>query len=230
MCGRLDQHHQPSWYAAALGWPVDADRSEAIPHSNVTPGTYRPLLHEVDGKHVIDDLFWGYRAHFAAGKLPIAINARLEKLDNRYWKRLLENGRAIVAADGWYEWTGDKGQRQPWHVHLKTRAPVFMAAIANFGEFREHRAEAGFVIVTEDARGGMLDVHDRRPLLLAADDARAWLSARLTTPQALALARSRAQEAGLFAWHHGEHDLGRTLEAAPKQKRRARQHAEPVRH
>jgi len=37
------------------------------------------------------------------------------------WK----SGRAIVPADGWYEWTGEAGKKQPWHIRLKTRRPMF---------------------------------------------------------------------------------------------------------
>jgi putative SOS response-associated peptidase YedK len=36
-------------------------------------------------------------------KDPMAINTRLDKMLNRYWKPLLKSGRAIVPAQGWYE-------------------------------------------------------------------------------------------------------------------------------
>ena len=64
--------------------------------------------------------------------LPRCVNARLEKVANGYWGALLLRGRAIVPASGWYEWSDEKGKKQAWHIHLKTREPMFMAALAAF--------------------------------------------------------------------------------------------------
>jgi len=39
----------------------------------------------------------GHRSSWAnaPGKIPVAINTRLEKITNRYWSGLLKRGRAI---------------------------------------------------------------------------------------------------------------------------------------
>jgi putative SOS response-associated peptidase YedK len=125
----------------------------------------------------------------------------MEKLTNRYWRGLLKNGRAVVAADGWYEWTGEKGHKQPWHIHRKDRSPLFMLALANFGTFESNRAEAGFVLVTDDAAAGMLDIHDRKPVVLNAEDAKLWLDPTLSPEQAIELARNTALPSEAFEWH-----------------------------
>jgi putative SOS response-associated peptidase YedK len=201
MCGRFDQSQTARHYASAFGWADAVFDSESGPTTNAAPGTYRPVLHVQDGEHRVDDVFWSYRPRWAEGKIPIAINARLEKLAGSYWSRLLKNGRGIVPAEGWYEWTGEKGHKQPWHIHRKDHAPLFLLALANFGPFEENRAEAGFVLVTDDAAGGMLDIHDRRPVVLAKEDAELWLSPALSPQQALELARQAAVPAEAFEWH-----------------------------
>jgi putative SOS response-associated peptidase YedK len=201
MCGRFDQSHTARHYANAFGWADAVYDSESAPTTNAAPGTYRPVLHVQDGEHRVDDVFWSYRPKWAEGKIPIAINARLEKLGSSYWSRLLKNGRGVVPAEGWYEWTGEKGHKQPWHIHRKDHAPLFLLALANFGPFEENRAEAGFVLVTDDASGGMLDIHDRRPVVMSAEDAALWLSPTLTPQQALELARHAAVPAEDFEWH-----------------------------
>jgi putative SOS response-associated peptidase YedK len=201
MCGRFDQSQTARHYASAFGWADAVFDSESGPTTNAAPGTYRPVLHVQDGEHRVDDVFWSYRPRWAEGKIPIAINARLEKLAGSYWSRLLKNGRGIVPAEGWYEWTGEKGHKQPWHIHRKDHAPLFLLALANFGPFEENRAEAGFVLVTDDAAGGMLDIHDRRPVVLAKEDAELWLSPALSPQQALELARQAAVPADAFEWH-----------------------------
>ncbi len=211
MCGRLDQNHTALEYIAAMRWAGDAAvvDSQAAPSYNAAPGTYRPLMRVVDDRLVLDDAFWGYRAPWAVGKVPVTINARIEKLSNRYWAGLLKKGRAIVPADGWYEWTGEKGKKQPWHVHLKTHEPMFIAAIAAPGPVREHAAEAGFVLVTADAEGGMVDVHDRRPIVLTAADAALWLDPALSPDRAESLLRSLAVDCDAFEWHPVSKDVGR---------------------
>jgi putative SOS response-associated peptidase YedK len=201
MCGRFDQSQTARFYANLIGWTDAVFDSESAPTTNAAPGTYRPVLHVEDGEHRVDDVFWSYRPKWAEGKIPIAINARLEKLTSSYWSRLLKKGRGIVPAEGWYEWTGEKGHKQPWYIHRQDHGPLFLVALANFGPFEENRAESGFVIVTDDAAGGMLDIHDRRPVVLDAEAAKLWLDPALSPQQALELARQSAVPAAAFEWH-----------------------------
>lgn len=217
MCGRLDQNHTAIEYVQAMHWTrgeplVD---TEARPSFNACPGTYRPLMHIVDDQLRVEDLYWGYRASWAVGKVPVAINARLEKITNRYWCSLLKSGRAILPATGWYEWTGEKGSKQPWHIHRKTGEPMFIAALANFGPFREHRCESGFVLVTADAEGGMVDVHDRRPICLGAEDAKLWMDPATPWEQAGHLLRSMALGPDEFAWYPVTREVGKATSEGP---------------
>lgn len=205
MCGRFDQSQTARYYAGVLGWTDAVYDSASTPAWNVSPGSYRPVMHLEDGERRIDDVFWSYRARWAEGKLPVMVNARMDKLTNRYWKPLLKKGRAIVPAEGWYEWTGEKGKKQPWHIHRKDRAPLFLLALANFGSLSEdraeNRAEAGFVLVTDAADEGMLDIHDRRPVVLDAADAALWLNPELSPEEALDLARRLALPVDAFEWY-----------------------------
>jgi putative SOS response-associated peptidase YedK len=211
MCGRLDQNHTAAEYVAAMRWLRGEPLldSEAAPSFNACPGTYRPLMHIADDRLMVEDLHWGYRSAWAVGRVPVAINARLEKISNRYWCPLLRAGRAIVPADGWYEWTGEKGRKQPWHIHLKSGAPMFIAALANFKPFKEHRSESGFVLVTVNAVGGMVDVHDRRPIVFGPEDAALWMDPSLDQAQAEQLAYSMALGPDAFAWHAVTREVGK---------------------
>lgn len=209
MCGRLNQNTTARELASAMDWSDAVFDSEAEPHLNVAPGTYRPVMHVDNGVRRIDDVYWGYRPAWATAaaavpgkkKLPIAINARLEKLGGAYWKPLLRAGRGIVCVTGWYEWTGEKGRKQPWHIHRKDRAPLFLLALAHFGPYVHNREEAGFVLLTADSLGGMVDIHDRRPVAVSREDAWRWLDPNLTPDAALHLARTCMLATALFEWH-----------------------------
>ena len=221
MCGRFDQNDTARVQASAFGWTDAVFDSEAEPHLNVSPGTYRPVMHIENGVRRVDDVFWGYRPAWATAaepapgrkKIPIAINARLEKLAGSYWKPLLRNGRGIIEVHGWYEWTGEKGSKQPWHIHRKDGEPLFLLGLAHFGPFKHHREESGFVLVTADSMGGMVDIHDRRPVAVSLEDAHRWLAPALTPDEALHLARTCMLDAELFAWHAVDNPLVPTARA-----------------
>ena len=213
MCGRLDQNdihrliRNFAWADAAF------NRSQAESKFNVCPGTNRPVLHVQDGELFVDDLHWGYKSKWAesSGKLPMAVNTRLENINNRYWKPLLKKGRAIVPANGWYEWTGAKGQKQPWHIHRKDGSPLYLAALASFMPESDIKTLHAFTIITADAQGGVIDGQDRRPLVLSAQDAAVWLDPDLPPEQAEMLVRSVALESDAFDWHPVDRALGNVM-------------------
>lgn len=203
MCGRLDQSDIDR-LIRNFGWAEDAfNRSQAEGKYNVCPGTFRPVMHVEDGDLFIDDLHWGYKSKWAdsSGSLPMAVNTRLENINNRYWKPLLKKGRAIVPASGWFEWTGPKGSKQPWHIHRKDRAPLYLAALASFKPESDIKTLHAFTIITADKGGGLLDGSDRRPLVLSAEDAAVWLDPDLLADQAEMLVRSVALAPEWFDWH-----------------------------
>lgn len=210
MCGRLDQSDIPR-LIADFSWAESMiDRTEAEDSYNVAPGTYRPVLHVEDDQFVVDDLHWGYRSAWAeaSGKIPMTINTGLEKISNSYWRSLLKNGRAIVPAFGWYEWTGEKGEKQPWHIHKRDRSPIYLAALANPGVKTDSRALHGFTIVTADAQGGLIDEHDRRPVVLNADAAVAWLDPATPAEMAEEIVKVPALGPEAFAWYAIDRAIG----------------------
>lgn len=204
MCGRISQSRTPQDYKRALGWPVTEDLENWQAAYNIPPGTTPMLMHRLpDGACHIDRLHWGYRPHWAQERgLPMAINARLEKAaSGRFFAPLWRSGRVIVPADGWYEWTGKPGHKQPWYIHRADQQPMFLAALASLRPSSDGARPAGFAIVTEAAAGGMVDVHDRRPVVFGAEDARLWLDPDLPPEQAEQLARNVSCPAEYFQWH-----------------------------
>lgn len=217
MCGRLDQNDIPR-LLNDFAWAIEYyNRSQAAACYNVAPGTRRPIMHLEDGKLLVDDLHWGYVSAFGAQtkKIPMAINSKLEKLTGRYWAPLLKRGRAIVPANGWYEWTGEPGKKQPWHIHRVNQEPIYMAALANFAPASEYKATNGFTIVTADAEGGMVDVHDRRPIVFTAADTRLWMDPDLAPEQAEQLARSVALGPEAFEWFMVDRAVGNVRNQGP---------------
>ncbi|AKF53343.1 Uncharacterized protein ALO42_02594 [Pseudomonas syringae pv. atrofaciens] len=66
---------------------------------------------------------------------------------------------------------------------------MFFAAFAQVHSGVEPHEGDGFVIITSASDAGMVDIHDRRPVVLTAEDARAWLDSETTPQKAEALAK-----------------------------------------
>lgn len=200
MCGRFAQYHTRDDYLRALAMDDDIARDATpIGRYNVAPGTRVLILSERDEKLQLDPVYWGYGPEWW-DKTPL-INARGETAaTGRMFKPLWNNGRAVVPADGWYEWAREGGKKQPYFIYHKSHDPLFFAAIGKAPYDREHGRE-GFVIVTAASNQGMVDIHDRRPLVLSADAVPEWLSPDTSSSRAQDIARKAALPEDAFSWH-----------------------------
>jgi putative SOS response-associated peptidase YedK len=105
---------------------------------------------------------------------------------------------------GWFEWTVENGKKQPWYITRRTGEAVFMAVLSNnkpSGLHGTHQTvEVGFVILTEDCEGGMVDIHDRRPVVLGPEDALRWMELETPVEEATRIAQARSLPAEEFVW------------------------------
>ena len=197
MCGRFEQSQTKRYYASALG----ADTSDGlkwmgdrIPSYITGPGLcpWVMMLHKGELEFV--GMRWGYRTpkEVAEKKKPW-ICARVEKsLTGRYFRHMFREGRVIIPCGGWYEWTVENGKKQPWYITRKVNEPLFMAGLTNFRPYTHQTVDVGFVIVTEDSGPGMVDVHDRRPVVLGPDDAWRWMNPETPLEEAAHIAQTRS--------------------------------------
>ena len=75
-----------------------------------------------------------------------------------------------------------------------------MAAIGSAPFERGDEAE-GFLIVTSAADKGLVDIHDRRPLVLSSQAAREWMRQDISGNEASDIAVEGAVPAEEFIWH-----------------------------
>ncbi|GAA0207688.1 SOS response-associated peptidase [Cytobacillus oceanisediminis] len=113
------------------------------------------------------------------------INARSETVAEKpSFRRAFARRRAIVPADGYYEWyagQGPKAPKQPFYItsgEQDGRREVL--GLAGLYEFWRSSAEepwlVTFTILTTSAEGGDGMLHDRAPLLVAPEVRDLWLS------------------------------------------------------
>ncbi|WP_206360583.1 SOS response-associated peptidase family protein, partial [Pseudomonas viridiflava] len=102
-------------------------------------------------------------------------------------------------------------------IRLKSHKPMFFAALAQVhAELKPHEGD-GFVIITAESDSGMVDIHDRRPVVLAAKDALEWIDQGLSAARAEIIAREACRPAEDFEWYEvgtavgNVHNNGREL-------------------
>jgi len=127
MCGRFAQYSSRDDYFDSLGLKPDEITfdPEPIGRFNVAPGTKVLLLSEREDALHLDPVFWGYGPEWW-DKQPL-INARGETAaSGRMFKPLWNHGRAIVPADGWFEWQKEGGKKQPFFIYHRKNIPCFL--------------------------------------------------------------------------------------------------------
>lgn len=177
-------------------WPIE--------RYNVAPSTRVEIIRPTEQGLSVDKLRWGWAPFWAKGKRPPPINTRVETvMTGKFFKELWPNGRALAPANGWFEWVKDPDdpkKKQPYYIRLKSQKPMFFAALAQVHGGLEPQIGDGFVIITAESDSGMVDIHDRRPVVLSAGAAREWLESGLTHARSEELARQACLPVENFEW------------------------------
>ncbi|MDE1167780.1 MAG: SOS response-associated peptidase family protein [Pseudomonas sp.] len=212
MCGRLSQYRGIHDFVDALSLPdawVNTLGDEPLARYNVAPSTQLALFHVQDDTLQALAVRWGWRPHWARDRAP-PINARVEKVAHGAFFRAIWPRRAVVPVDNWFEWVDEGGsKKQPYLIRRKDGAPSLCAAIGQFpGPHGAVREDDGCVIITADSAGGMVDIHDRRPVVLAPELAREWLDPRTPTERAEQLVLWQGEPAPVFEWYRVGREVG----------------------
>lgn len=223
MCGRFSQHARMEQYLDELAFlqsTISYFDREPIDRYNVAPSTRVHILRgEQDGLH-IDAVRWGWGPFWAKGKRPDPINARVETVaTGRFFKQLWPGGRVLVPANGWYEWVKDPDdpkKKQPYFIRLKGEAPMFFAGLAQVTSGLEPHEGDGFVIITDASDEGMVDIHDRRPVVLAPEAARDWLEQGLDAEAATEIAQTKGRPVADFEWYPVDRAVGNVRNHGPR--------------
>ncbi len=85
---------------------------------------------------------------------------------------------------------------------------MFFTALAEVHSGLEPHEGDGFVIITAASDQGMVDIHDRRPVVLAPEHARRWMETTLDHERAEELALECCQPTEEFEWYKVELSVG----------------------
>ncbi len=127
-------------------------------------------------------------------------NARAEGVDTRAAFRGAWNAgrRCLVVADGYYEWRN--ADRQPFAIALGNRGPMTFAGLWDLWRTPDGNPLKSFAIITTQANNLLRPLHDRMPVLLAADNWAAWLGETETSDGEIKAMLKPYADEGMAFW------------------------------
>lgn len=134
---------------------------------------------------------WGLVPSWHRGTLKdwkaATFNARIEEAKNKTsFRAAWRNGRCLIPAAGYYEWTGEKGAKQPHFIYpAGNEENMWFAGLSS-----PWRDILTCTIVTRAANETVNTLHSRMPVVLNTEECRAWL-AGTDDPETGASARLR---------------------------------------
>jgi len=163
--------------------------SENIPAGELMKGEVFPTnIAPVIEKGEIVAVKWGFPHWKNTG---VIINARSETaLEKRMFGKPLRERRCVISSSGFYEWShrsdlgrgampGRGGKRKAKDKFLFRRPgehSLYMAGMVS--NFRDALGEeySAFTILTTAANDSVAHIHDRMPVILAADEVDLWIN------------------------------------------------------
>lgn len=179
MCGRFTQFFTPAQLAEALG--VSGPPRNLRPRYNIAPTTTVDVVRQEEAGRGVTGMRWGLVPVWwkkPLTELPSTFNARAEMVAEKpMFRDAFKKRRCIVPASGFYEWTGEKGAKQPHLFSAADGAPV-LAFAGLWDRWRDPAADEEVLsctVIVSGASAWMTPYHDRMPVLLAGDQIGAWL-------------------------------------------------------
>ncbi len=174
MCGRYTLSVPEG--ALLEAFDVPALTFEYRPRYNIAPGQPCPVVAEDREGRRIGLLDWGLIPAWKDEPKGSLINARAESVTTKpSFREAFRRRRCLLPADGFFEWKTTGRQKTPYWLHPAEGRLVRFAGLWETWKGAEGRTRHGFAILTTEANEDVSAVHHRMPVVIAPEDADAWL-------------------------------------------------------
>lgn len=189
MCGRYALTLPPDAMKRVFGY---SDTPNFPPRYNIAPTQPVPVVRIVNGERRFDLMRWGFIPGWVktTKDFPLVINIRSETVRSKpSFRAAFVRRRALMPADGFYEWQRVGRAKRPFLFRRPERALFAFAALFETWMAPDGGEIDTAALLTTTANGLVSAVHDRMPVILPAADHEAWLDARTSPEDAFALLR-----------------------------------------
>ena len=169
MCGRY--FIDPVLAGEALREAVASLESRAgggVKTGEVCPGDEAAVFaRSKSGKATLFRMKWGWKN----AKNRLVINARSETADTSpLFAESMAARRCLIPASWYFEWEKRDGDKVKQEIAPTGEGGFYLA-----GLYRLEGDGPAFVVLTREAAPGITHIHDRMPVMLRGEAARAWL-------------------------------------------------------
>jgi putative SOS response-associated peptidase YedK len=191
MCGRFVQ--KSPLHTIQQFFDAETELLDRVPNYNVAPTQQIISIVKHGNKNRMETLHWGLVPFWARdiSMGPGMINARAETVAEKPgFRNAFKKRRCLIPADGFYEWKGEKGDKQPYYITGDSAGPFAFAGLWEKWTDKEHPEETVYkscTIITTAARGSIGEIHQRMPVVLSPEFYEKWLKTDNQDPKALAI-------------------------------------------
>lgn len=149
---------------------------DPVPRYNAAPAQDLPVVRGA-GRELVS-LRWGLVPRWASrvSASKPQINARGETVDSKpSFRDAFARRRCLVPADGWYEWRGGRGAKQPYRICRPDGGLFAFAGIWERWEGEGADALETFAIITTGASRDLAHIHHRMPVVVDPAHYGPWL-------------------------------------------------------
>ncbi len=177
MCGRFTLSTAPT--AIADHFALDG-APELEARFNVAPGQYIATISHSAEEHqpILSRRRWGLVPSWAKDEKigNRLINARSETVAEKpSFRTALRRRRCLVPADGFYEWAGTKGSKQPYFICIEDRALFAFAGLWERWTQPEGESLETCTLLTTEAAAHLSALHARMPVIVDPVDYGLWM-------------------------------------------------------
>ncbi|MBW2429341.1 MAG: SOS response-associated peptidase [Deltaproteobacteria bacterium] len=179
MCGRFVQFS--SLRTLESYFQIDSIAADVVASYNIaTTQEILAIIHHHG--HRLEKLHWGLVPSWAKDLTGASrlINARAETASQKpSFRAAFKRRRCLIVADGFYEWQGEKGCKQPYFIALPSGRPFALAGLWETWKSKE-AADGDLVyrsctILTTAASESVQEIHHRMPVILQPEVYNDWL-------------------------------------------------------
>jgi len=179
MCGRFVQFS--SLRTLETYFPIDSVSADIKASYNVAPTQEVLAIIHQNGRR-LEKLRWGLVPSWAKDLTGASrlINARAETVAQKpSFRAAFKRRRCLIMADGFYEWLGEKGSKQPYFIALPSKRPFAFGGLwetwKSKGAPDDDPVYKSCTILTTAASESMQDIHHRMPVILQPEVYDDWL-------------------------------------------------------
>jgi putative SOS response-associated peptidase YedK len=194
MCGRYAITRSPQELQEYFGYD---ERPNFPPRYNIAPTQPVPVVHDIDGQRHFTLMRWGFVPGWVKDlrEFPLVINIRSETVrEKASFRAAFMRRRALMPADGFYEWQRLDKDSRPFLLRRPDRAIFAFAALWETWSSPDGSEIDTAALVNTTANGVISAIHERSPVILAQKDFAAWLDPHTPTDEAFGLLRPPAED------------------------------------